>query len=56
MNPILTRRMALVGFAVAASALTACAATRTQEGTGEYVDDTIITSTTTSSSSGLLFG
>lgn len=43
MNQILTRRMALIGFAVAASALTACAATRTQEGTGEFVDDTVIT-------------
>lgn len=43
MNQVLTRRMALFGFAVAASALTACAATRTQEGTGEYIDDTVIT-------------
>lgn len=43
MNQILNRRLALLSFAVAASTLAACAATRTQEGTGEYVDDTVIT-------------
>jgi osmotically-inducible protein OsmY len=43
MNQILSRRLALLSFAVAASTFAACAGTRTQEGTGEYVDDTIIT-------------
>lgn len=39
-----TRRLALLGFAVAATTFAGCASTRTQEGAGEYVDDTIITS------------
>jgi len=38
-----TRRLALLGMAAAVMGLSACAATRTSEGTGEYVDDTIIT-------------
>lgn len=33
----------LLGATVALALLGACAATRTQEGTGEYVDDTVIT-------------
>ena len=43
MNTILTRRLALLSFAVAAASLTACAGSPTREGTGEYVDDTVIT-------------
>ena len=42
-NKTLTRRLALLSAAVALSALGACASTRTSEGTGEYVDDTVIT-------------
>jgi osmotically-inducible protein OsmY len=37
------RRLALLSLLAAASALGACAATRTQEGAGQYVDDTVIT-------------
>lgn len=33
----------LLGATVALALLGACASTRTQEGTGEYVDDTVIT-------------
>ena len=43
MNKIITRRLALLGFAAAVTTLAACASTRTSEGTGEYVDDTLIT-------------
>lgn len=43
MNKLVNRRLALISFAVATSALAACASTRTQESTGEYVDDTWIT-------------
>lgn len=39
-----TRRLALMSLASVALTLGACAATRTSEGTGEYVDDTVITS------------
>jgi osmotically-inducible protein OsmY len=39
----LSRRLALLSLLAAASTLGACAATRTSEGTGEYVDDTVIT-------------
>ena len=39
----LSRRLALLSMAVAVAGLAACASTRTSEGTGEYVDDTIIT-------------
>lgn len=45
MNKTLSRRLALMSFAVASlGALGACAASSTQEGTGQYVDDTVITS------------
>ena len=43
MNQTLTRRLALLSLAAAVGSLSACAATRTQEGAGEYVDDTLIT-------------
>ena len=43
MNKIISRRLALLGFAAAITTLAACASTRTTEGTGEYVDDTVIT-------------
>ena len=43
MNKIISRRLALLGFAAAVTTLAACASTRTSEGTGEYVDDTVIT-------------
>lgn len=39
----LSRRLALITMVAGVSVLGACAATRTQEGTGEYVDDTVIT-------------
>lgn len=39
----LGRRLALLSMLAAVSALGACAATRTQEGAGQYVDDTVIT-------------
>lgn len=44
MNKNFARRLALLSFAVAATVFAGCASTRTQEGTGEYVDDIIITS------------
>jgi osmotically-inducible protein OsmY len=40
---ILTRRLALLSLAAGVGLLSACAATPTSEGTGQYVDDTIIT-------------
>ncbi len=43
MNKSLSRRLGLLALAVTVSALGACASTRTHEGTGEYVDDTVIT-------------
>lgn len=43
MTKTLTRRLALLSMAAAVSALGACASTRTNEGTGEYVDDSVIT-------------
>ena len=46
MNPqisTLSRRLALLSLVAGVSVLGACAATRTQEGTGEFVDDTVIT-------------
>ena len=44
MNKTLSRRLALMSFAVASlGALGACAGSPTREGTGEYVDDTVIT-------------
>ncbi len=39
----LSRRLALFSMVAAVTALGACAATRTNEGAGEYVDDTVIT-------------
>ena len=36
-------RIAALFFAVVLAALMGCASTATQEGTGEYVDDTVIT-------------
>jgi osmotically-inducible protein OsmY len=39
----LSRRLALLSLVAGVSALGACAATRTSEGTGEFVDDTVIT-------------
>ena len=43
MNKHISRRMALMGIAASVSTLGACAATSTKEGTGEYIDDTWIT-------------
>jgi osmotically-inducible protein OsmY len=43
MKNIVRRLATLVGILFVAMAL-GCASTRTQEGTGEYVDDTVITS------------
>lgn len=42
-TPHLKTTARLLGATVAVALLGACAATRTQEGTGEYVDDTVIT-------------
>ena len=42
-NTLLPRRLALLTLALSVGALAACAATPTSEGTGQYVDDTIIT-------------
>lgn len=42
-TPQLKTTARLLGATVALALLGACAATRTQEGTGEYVDDTVIT-------------
>ena len=41
--PTLSRRLALLGMVAAVSTLGACAATRTSEDAGEYIDDTVIT-------------
>ena len=41
-HPIL-RRTATIALLVAAAALAACASTSRTEGTGEYVDDTVVT-------------
>jgi osmotically-inducible protein OsmY len=38
-----TRRLALLTLALSIGTLAACAATPTSEGTGQYVDDTVIT-------------
>ncbi len=43
MNKIFNRRLALLGLASSLALLGACAATPDSEGTGEYVDDTVIT-------------
>lgn len=43
MTQTLSRRLALLTMAVSVAALGACASSRTVEGTGEYVDDTLIT-------------
>ncbi len=44
MNKILSRRLAVLSFAVLSlGTLAACAGSPTREGTGEYVDDTLIT-------------
>lgn len=44
MNKTLSRRLALMSFAVLSiGTLAACAGSPTREGTGEYVDDTVIT-------------
>jgi osmotically-inducible protein OsmY len=40
---ILSRRLALFSLIAGLGALGACSSTRTQEGTGQYVDDTVIT-------------
>ena len=42
-HPTPSRRIALLSLLTAVTALCACAATRTSEGAGEYVDDTVIT-------------
>jgi len=39
-----TKRFTTFFFAMALASLLGCASTPTQEGTGEYVDDTVITS------------
>jgi len=39
-----TKRFATFFFALALASVLGCASTPTQEGTGEYVDDTVITS------------
>jgi hyperosmotically inducible protein len=41
MNPMQTRRLLIA--ALATSALAACAGTATRESTGEYIDDSVIT-------------
>ena len=38
-----TKRFATFLFAMALASLLGCASTATQEGTGEYIDDTVIT-------------
>ena len=43
MSKIISRRLALLSFAAAATMLAACAGSPTREGTGEYIDDTVIT-------------
>jgi len=43
MNNLLSRRLTQLCIGVAVVTLSACASTRTQEGVGEYVDDTVIT-------------
>lgn len=43
MNKHFFRRTATIAMLVAVAALGACGATPRQEGTGEYVDDTVIT-------------
>lgn len=43
MNRNLFRRTATIAMLVAAAALGACGSTARHEGTGEYVDDTVIT-------------
>ncbi len=43
MTPNTSRRLMLASFALSVTALAACASTRTSEGTGEYVDDSVIT-------------
>lgn len=43
MTPNTSRRVMLTSLAVAAASLAACASTRTSEGTGEYVDDSVLT-------------
>ena len=43
MNKIFSRRLAILSLVAAASVLSACASTSRSEGTGEYVDDTVIT-------------
>ena len=39
----ITRKLATLGGALLIASALGCASTRTQEGTGEYVDDTVIT-------------
>lgn len=43
MTNTILRRTAAITLLAAAAALGACASTSTQEGTGQYVDDTVIT-------------
>jgi osmotically-inducible protein OsmY len=43
MTPNTSRRLMLGSLALSVAALAACASTRTSEGTGEYVDDTVLT-------------
>jgi hyperosmotically inducible protein len=39
-----TKQLAAFSFAMALTSILGCASTSTQEGTGEYIDDTVITS------------
>lgn len=43
MNPIFTRTSRVAASLIVAMTLAACAATPKQEGTGEYLDDTVVT-------------
>lgn len=43
MTPNTSRRLMLTSLALSVATLAACASTRTSEGTGEYVDDTVLT-------------
>lgn len=43
MTPNTSRRLMLASLALSVATLAACAGTRTAEGTGEYVDDTVLT-------------
>lgn len=43
MNILTLRRAAAIALIATAATLTACASTKTSEGMGEYVDDTVVT-------------